>query len=88
MTAFAVISKSKFPSTNPRMKHHRPYQLSAPAHAAAVRLPAGIEPAAVLARQAAMIEAGTHPTLAERLASSAGENQALRDRDPRFAAAA
>ena len=32
-----------------------------------------------------MIDAGTHPLIAERLARSAGENQALRDRDPRFA---
>ena len=88
MTASAVVSKPEFLSTDPLMKHHRPYQLSTPAPTLALRAPAGIHPAAILARQAAMIEAGTHPILAERLASSASENQALRDRDPRFAARA
>ncbi len=62
------------------MKHHRAYQLPIPALAATPRLPAGIDASAILARRTAMIEAGTHPVLAERLAFSAGENQAARDR--------
>lgn len=66
------------------MNHRRPYQLPSPSAPVPPRLPAGIEPASVLARQTAMIDAGTHPVLAERLALSAAENQAMRDRDARF----
>ena len=70
----------------PSMHHRRPYQLPSPAAPVPLRLPAGIDVASILARQTAMINAGTHPTLAERLALSASENQAMRDRDPRFTA--
>ncbi len=66
------------------MNHHRPYQLPPPAAPIFRGLPAGIDAASILARRTAMIDAGTHPTLAERLALSAAENQAMRDRDPRF----
>lgn len=66
------------------MKHHRPYQSPPLTPAAPSRLPAGVEPAAVLARRQAMIDAGTHPALAGSLALSAAGHQALRDRDPRF----
>lgn len=61
------------------MKHHRPYTLPPP-------VPAALRPcdAAVLVRERAMIDAGTHPMLAERLARRAAENQARRDRHPRF----
>ncbi|MBE7211260.1 MAG: hypothetical protein INR65_09600 [Gluconacetobacter diazotrophicus] len=68
------------------MKHRRAYQLPFPAPTTTPRLPAGIDAAAIFARQAAMIAAGTHPVLAERLAFSASENQTSHDHDPRFAA--
>ena len=68
------------------MQHRRPYQLSASPAAVPPPLHAGIDPAVVAARRAAMVAAGTHPVLAERLALSASENQAMRDRHPRFAA--
>lgn len=67
------------------MKHHRPYQAPPSPPAASPCLPAGVEPAAVLARRQAMIDAGTHPVLAGQLALSAAGHQARRDRDPRFA---
>lgn len=88
MAALATLSKSKVALTNPFMHHRRPYQIPSPPIPPPRRLPAGIDAAALLARQTAMIDAGTHPMLAERLALSASENQALRERDPRFAARA
>ena len=68
------------------MKHRRPYQLPSPDAPIPRPLPVGIDHASILVRQTAMIDAGTHPILAERLALSASENQAMRDRDPRFTA--
>ena len=65
------------------MKHRRSYQPPFPP-AAAPRLPVGVEPAAVLVRRQAMIDAGTHPTLAGQLALSAAGHQARRDGDLRF----
>lgn len=41
---------------------------------------------AFLARQRAMVEAGTHPMIADRLARDAARNQDLRDRQLKLAA--
>ena len=66
------------------MKNRRSYQLPTPTPATPLISPVGVQPAAVLARRQAMIDAGTHPVLAGQLAFSAASHQALRDRDPRF----
>ena len=86
MAADAPFSKAKVAFHNTKlMKHHCPYQSPARTSMAPPRLPAGVEPAAVLARRQAMIDAGTHPALAGQLALSAAGHPALRARDPRFA---
>lgn len=68
------------------MKHQRPYHLPPSALAASAFLPAGVDPAAMLARRQAMIDVGTHPVLAGQLALSAAGRQALRDRNARLVA--
>ncbi len=65
---------------DPPMKHHRPYQLPPPVSVLPRALAAAPDHAAVLAREQAMIDAGTHPMLAEKLARRAAENQARHDR--------
>ena len=68
-------------------KSHRPYATRPPGTASArTLLPAGCDPEAFIARQEAMIQAGTHALIAERLALDAVRNQA--ERDGRLPAAA
>ena len=55
---------------------HHPYHLQPAAPVAALDL----DPEAVIARQEAMIQAGTHAMIAEKLARDAVCNQTLRDR--------
>ena len=44
------------------------------------------DPESVTARQRAMVEAGTHPMIADRLARDAAQNQRLRERQLKLAA--
>ena len=63
--------------------HHRPYSTRpSAATPTAAQLPAGSDPEAFIARQEAMIQAGTHAMIAERLALDAVRNQIERERRP------
>jgi hypothetical protein len=68
---------------------HRPYALRLKAAPSVFALlPRGSDPEAFIARQEAMIQAGTHAMIAERLALDAVRNQAERERRlPRAASA-
>ena len=63
------------------MSHpHRPYALRLKAAPSVFALlPRGSDPEAFIARQEAMIQAGTHAMIAERLALDAVRNQAERE---------
>lgn len=58
---------------------HHPYHHQPPASAAA----ADIDPEAVIARQEAMVQAGTHAMIAEKLARDAVYHQRQRDLRPK-----
>ena len=61
--------------------HHRPYSARPSAATPAFALlPTGSDPEAFLARQEAMIGAGTHAMIAEKLALDAMRNQIERER--------
>ena len=61
--------------------HHRPYSTRPTAATPGfAQLPTGSDPEAFIARQEAMIQAGTHAMIAERLALDAVRNQIERDR--------
>ena len=63
------------------MSNHRPYSIRLKAAASAFALlPTGSDPETFIARQEAMIQAGTHAMIAERLALDAMRNQAERER--------
>ncbi len=67
--------------------HHRPYSTRPTAATPAfAQLPTGSDPEAFIARQEAMIQAGTHAMIAEKLALDAVRNQIERDRRVRPAA--
>ena len=75
-----VVAPPK-PKKDPLMStHHRPYAIRLKAAPSAfTRLPAGSDPEAFIARQEAMIQAGTHALIAEKLALDAVRNQAERE---------
>ena len=50
------------------------------------RLAADLDHEAFATRQRAMVEAGTHPMIADRLARDAAQNQRLRERQIKLAA--
>ena len=60
--------------------HHRPYAIRLKAATAvSALLPPGSDPEAFIARQEAMIQAGTHALIAEKLALDAVRNQTERE---------
>ena len=61
--------------------HHRPYAVRRTAALPAIALlPTGSSPEVFIARQEAMIQAGTHAMIAEKLALDAMRHQAERER--------
>ena len=62
--------------------HHRPYSIRLQSRACppSCCCPRAVSPETFIARQEAMIQAGTHAMIAERLALDAMRNQAERER--------